>query len=194
MTESEVPMAILKVARLGHPVLRKTAKEVSKAEIKTAEFQTFLDDMVDTMREYEGIGLAAPQVHRSQRVSVIELPEEGSARYPNQPPTGLQFFINPKVTILTQDLGRYWEGCLSVPGMRGLVERPSKVKVDYLNREGKTAEFVADGFIAAVVQHEFDHLDGVLYVDRLVSSKNFAFDQEFERYWLPDAEDGELPE
>lgn len=187
-------MAILKVARLGHPVLRKVAADVSASEIKSQEFQQFLDDMVDTMREYEGIGLAAPQVHRSIRVSVIELPEEGSSRYPDKTPIGLQFFINPKLTVLSKEQGRYWEGCLSVPGMRGLVERPNKVKVEYVDRTGKKCEFVAEGFIATVVQHEFDHLDGILYVDKLVSTKNFSFDQEFERYWLPDAEDGEIPD
>jgi peptide deformylase len=188
-------MAILKVARMGHPVLRKKAKKVDVKEINSSEFQKFIDDMVDTMREYEGIGLAAPQVHESIRVSVIELPEDNK-RYPKDKygaaPQGLEVFINPTLEFLTKEVGAYWEGCLSVPGLRGLVARPNKVKVSYLDRKGNSREFIAEGFLATVLQHEFDHLDGVLYIDKLVDSTKFVFEQEFDKYWLPDAEDGVL--
>jgi peptide deformylase len=183
-------MAILKVARMGHPILRRAAQGVKEAEIKTPAFQQFIDDMIETMHEYEGVGLAAPQVHRSIRISIIEIPED-NPRYPKKAPVGLQVFINPELTPIGSETGSYWEGCLSVPGLRGLVERPSKVKVKYLDRQGKRHEITAEGFFATVLQHEFDHLDGLLYIDKLVDSKKLVFDQEFEKYWLPNAEDND---
>lgn len=180
-------MAILKVARMGHPILRRVAQSVSEKEIRSPLFQAFIDDMIETMHEYDGLGLAAPQVHKSQRVSVIEIsddPKFGSKKH-----AGLHVFINPQIEFLTKETNSYWEGCLSVPGLRGLVARPNKVKVTYLDRHGKKKEMQAEGFFATVLQHEFDHLDGKIYVDRLVDSTKFVFDQEFERYWLPAAED-----
>ncbi len=180
-------MAILKVARMGHPILRKVATKVSSSEISQPDFQRFLDDMVETMHEYSGVGLAAPQVHRSVRVCVIELPE-APKRYPGKKkPSGLHIFINPEITFLTKDTSTYWEGCLSVPGMRGLVSRPNKVLVKYLDRQGTPQEMEVDGFLATVLQHEFDHLDGKLYIDRLVDTTKLVFDEEYEKYWLPDA-------
>lgn len=176
-------MAILKVARLGHPILRQKAKPVDKAEILTPAFQGFIQDMTDTMKEYEGVGLAAPQVHRSQRVSVVQLPmgfeEEGVS---NASGSQLYVFINPELKALTKEKNAYWEGCLSVPGLRGLVARPNKVQVRYLNEKGEQKEITASGFLATVLQHEFDHLDGILYVDKLVDSTKLMFDQEFDRF------------
>lgn len=183
-------MAILKVARMGHPVLRKVAQEVELKEIKTREFQQFCDDMVETMREYNGVGLAAPQVHRSIRVAVIEFDDE-NPRYKDKGHSGLQVYINPVVTPLTKDTSANWEGCLSVPGMRALVKRPNKINVKYLDREGKPHEFVAEGFLAVVIQHEFDHLDGTLYIDR-AEPKSLTFDEEFDRYIAPEAEEDVL--
>ena len=183
-------MAILKIARLGHPILRKVAQPVKEKEIKKPEFQAFLEDMSETMHEYDGIGLAAPQVHRSSRISVVEIREE-NRRYPNKKLSGLHVFINPKVTVLSKEMGTYWEGCLSVPGMRGLVARPSKIRVEYLDRDARKHEVVAENFLATVLQHEFDHLDGKLYVDKLADPAKFAFDKEFEKYWLPNAEDAD---
>lgn len=185
-------MAILKVARMGHPVLRKVAEEVDPKQINTPEFQQFIDNMIETMHEYTGIGLAAPQVHRSIRVCIIDFQEDNPRYKGNKAPQGLQVFVNPKVTPLTKEVGTYWEGCLSVPGMRGLVSRPSKIKVEFLDREGKKGEFVAEGFLSTVVQHEFDHLDGKLYIDRLVDTTKLVFEEEFERYWLPNAEDADV--
>ena len=180
-------MAILKVARMGHPILRKVAKNVSSKEIRSDEFQRFIDDMVDTMHEYEGVGLAAPQVHRDIRVSVIEYGED-NPRYKTEGHSGLQVYINPKLEVLTDETMSNWEGCLSVPGLRGLVKRPNKVRVQYLDRNGKDREIVAEGFLAIVMQHEFDHLDGVLYVDK-VEPQQLVFEKEFERYILPKAEE-----
>jgi peptide deformylase len=183
-------MAILKVARMGHPVLRRAAQEVSEKEIKTPEFQQFIDDMIETMHEYDGLGLAAPQVHRPVRVSVVEI--QDNPRYPEKKIVGLHVLVNPHVTLLTKETNSYWEGCLSVPGLRGLVARPNKIKVKYLDRNGKPAEIIAENFLATVLQHEFDHLDGKLYVDRLVDTTKLVFEQEFEKYWLPNAEDTEV--
>ncbi|MBI3557971.1 MAG: peptide deformylase [Deltaproteobacteria bacterium] len=183
-------MAILKVARMGHPILRREAAPVTEKEIKSAELQQFIDDMIETMHEYDGLGLAAPQVHRPIRLSVVEV--QDNPRYPNKEHVGLHVFINPVLTILNKATNSYWEGCLSVPGLRGLVARPNKIKVKYLDRDGKAAEFIAENFLSTVLQHEFDHLDGKLYIDRLVDSTKLVFEQEFERYWLPNAEDTEL--
>lgn len=185
-------MAILKVARMGHPILRKVAEKVDPKRVNTPELQQFIDDMIETMHEYEGIGLAAPQVHHSVRVAIIDF-QDDNPRYKGQKaPSGLTVFINPVLTVIDKEVGTYWEGCLSVPGLRGLVSRPGKVKVEYLDRDGKKQEFNAEGFLATVVQHEFDHLDGKLYIDKLVDSTKLVFEQEFEKYWLPDAEDTEI--
>ncbi|MBI3543300.1 MAG: peptide deformylase [Deltaproteobacteria bacterium] len=177
-------MSILKVARMGHPVLRQVAVPVKEKEIKTPEFQQFIDDMIETMHEYEGVGLAAPQVHRSIRLAIIEI--QDNPRYKEEDPIGLQVFINPEVTVLSDKKSSYWEGCLSVPGLRGLVARPEKVKVKYLDRDGKAKELVGDGFLATVLQHEFDHLNGKLYIDSLVDTTKLVFEQEFDRYFTKD--------
>lgn len=174
-------MAVLKVARLGHPILRQKAKEVSVKTIKSKEFQQFIADMIETMHEYQGVGLAAPQVRQSIRVCVVEISEDNK-RYPQQKIAGLQVFINPKITYLTQETSQCWEGCLSVPGLRGLVARPNKIKVNYLDKNGKEREILAEGFLATVLQHEFDHLDGKLYIDRLIDSTKLVFEEEFDKY------------
>jgi len=172
-------MAILKVAQLGHPVLREVARPVDPAELATPEFQAFLDDLYDTMMEYDGVGLAAPQVHIPLRVAVLVVSEERGAEY----------FVNPVVTVLpTAGPRRTWEGCLSVEGMRGLVERPDHIRVDAIDREGNEFAIEVQGYGAIVVQHELDHLDGVLYVDRILP-RSLVFTTEYRR-WGPPAEFG----
>ena len=166
-------MAILRVAQMGHPVLRRVADPVDPAQIGTEAFQQFLDDMLDTLVEYDGAGLAAPQVHVSLRVALIELSEE----------RGPEFFINPVITPLTDDRVRTYEGCLSVEGMRGAVDRPSAVHVLALDRHGDPIELELHGFPAVVVQHECDHLDGVLFIDR-ADTTTLAFLREYRR-WGP---------
>jgi peptide deformylase len=177
-------MAILKVAQMGNPILRKVAEPVDPAMIANPEFQQFLDDLLDTMDEYEGAGLAAPQVHAPVRVAVITLDDE----------RGPEFFINPVVTPLTDELMRYYEGCLSVEGIRAAVDRPSKVRVEALDRDGSPKAYELEGFPAIVVQHEFDHLDGILYVDRC-DTTTMAFMREYRRFGPLDADaDGDLEE
>lgn len=162
---------ILKVAHIGHPVLREIAKPVPRERITSAEFQRFCDDLLETMYDQDGAGLAAPQVHVSERVVVFELDEED----------GPMFLINPVVTPITEERAAGYEGCLSVPNFRGRVERPRAVRVACLDRTGATLTFEAHGWAARVVQHECDHLDGVLYVDR-ADPRSLAMLPEYRRY------------
>lgn len=173
-------MAILKVARLGHPVLRQPCRELAPAEIVSEPIRRLVRDMHETMIEYSGVGIAAPQVHEPVRLALIEFDE--AERYEVATSEPLQIFFNPRVTVLDETLAGFWEGCLSVPGLRGWVERPSKVQVDYLDFEAKPRSLIAEGFLATVCQHEFDHLEGSLYVDRIADPTRFAFNEEFARY------------
>ncbi|HMI89870.1 MAG TPA: peptide deformylase [Polyangiales bacterium] len=176
-------MAIRKVARLGHPVLRQVARDLSRAEILSEETGRLVNDMVETMREYGGVGLAAPQVHESVRLAVIEVEALGE-RYKVDAAQPLIVFFNAKVSVLDPAPHGFWEGCLSVPGMRGFVERPRKIRVDYLDEKAQPQTIIAEDFVATVFQHELDHLDGVLYVDKLADTSRYAFIEEYQRYHL----------
>ena len=184
-------MAIRKIARMGNPVLRKTARPLTREEILSPKMQEFVQDMLDTMHEYGGIGLAAPQVHESIQLALIEFGEE-SGRYPGMGEQSLLVLFNPVVTVLDSQLQGFWEGCLSVPELRGLVGRPRKIKVDYLDEKAEPKTIEAEGFLATVFQHELDHLDGILYVDKLADPTKLAFTEEFKRYIAPLAQESEL--
>jgi peptide deformylase len=175
-------MAILRVARLGHPVLRRIAEPVSPEAIQAPETQRLIDDMLETMEEYDGAGLAAPQVHVSRRVVIYGVCS--NPRYPDADDVPLTVLINPTITPATRTIEEDWEGCLSVPEMRGKVPRPTRVTVDALDRHGKRLRFTADGFHARVVQHECDHLEGIVYLDRMRSFETLAFLPEFQKYVL----------
>jgi peptide deformylase len=175
-------MAILKVAQMGHPILRKVAKELSPSDIKSVAFQKLIEDMIETMHEYEGIGLAAPQVHQSVQLCLLEIEPE-NPRYGSKESMPLKVVINPKITPIGKDTEEMWEGCLSVHNMRGLVRRPARVKVQGLDEKAKKFEWELEGLAAVVIQHETDHLFGTLYVDRLVDTKKLAFLPEYEKYW-----------
>jgi peptide deformylase len=175
-------MAILKVARLGHPVLRKIAASVSRREIQTPSFQKFIDDMVETMKEYDGVGLAADQVHESKQIAVLEVAD--NRRYPGKPNVPLTVLINPTIAPLTEEMEEDWEGCLSIPEMRGRVPRYKSIRVQALDRNGKDLEFSADDFHARVIQHEWDHLNGKVYLDRMSDLSTLTFLNEFARYWI----------
>lgn len=164
-------MSILKVARMGHPVLRQVAAPVPEASIPTPLFQRFCDDLLETMIEQDGVGLAAPQVHESVRVVVFQLDEEA----------GPMFLVNPVLTPRGSEKSTSYEGCLSVPEMRGKVERWETIEVAAFDRTGEPLRFVAHGWAARVVQHECDHLDGVLYVDR-ADPRSLAFLPEYRRH------------
>lgn len=170
---------ILKVARLGHPVLRTPAKPIAPAQIATPEFQRLIDDMVETMHEYDGVGLAAPQVHVGLKLAVLEVPASGERSREAVP---LSVLINPKLTPLGKQRAAGWEGCLSIPELRGLVPRWKRLKLQALDRRGSPFAVEAAGFQARVIQHECDHLDGGVYLDRMDGLKSLCFLQEFERY------------
>jgi len=174
-------MAILKVARMGHPILRAKARPVERAEFKSAAFQKFVDDLFETMREYHGVGLAAPQVHEGLRVFVASIddpPEDEEA--PEPEPVAI---VNPEITVVGADVVEDWEGCLSIPDIRGRVRRAKEITVRAMDRHGHRLELHATGFPARVIQHETDHLDGVLFLDRMKSFETLTFLDEYSRYW-----------
>ena len=179
-------MAILKVARLGHPVLRKQAAAVPAREIRSAEIQRLIDDMVETMREYNGAGLAAPQVHTLKQICVIEVTE--NPRYPDAPSIPLTVLVNPVVTPLTEEMEDGWEGCLSVPDMRGVVPRYTAVRLQAWDRDGGRIDVVAKEFFARVIQHETDHLQGIVYVDRMRDLSTLTHLAEWNKHWLGNTE------
>jgi peptide deformylase len=170
-------MSILKVARLGNPVLRKKAAPVAPREIGTPEFQQLIDDLIATMREYDGVGLAAPQVHVSRQVVVFEVADATRGKIP------LTVLINPQVAAVSRELEEDWEGCLSVPDLRGRVPRHREVEVRGLDRKGKEIVIPARQFAARVIQHETDHLQGILFVDRMRTLASLTFLDEYGRYW-----------
>lgn len=175
-------MSILKVARLGHPVLRKVSAPLSTSEIQSPIFQRFIDDMIETMKEYDGVGLAADQVHESRQVAVLEVAD--NRRYPEKPNVPLTVLINPKISPLTEEMEEDWEGCLSVPDIRGKVPRYKSIRVQAWDRTGMELEFIAVDFHARVIQHEWDHLNGKVYLDRMRDFSTLTFLSEFTRYWL----------
>lgn len=172
---------ILKVARLGHPVLRRRAKPVPPALIARPEFQRFLDDLIDTMHEYDGVGIAAPQVHVSLQVAVIEV--EHNPRYPKAPRVPLTIVVNLRLTPASTRRVEDWEGCLSLPDLRGRVPRWQAVIVEGLDRRGRPLHVTARGFFARVLQHEWDHLQGHVYVDRMRGLSTLTHLAEYARFW-----------
>ena len=181
-------MAILKVARMGHPILRKKARKLEANEIGSELIQRLIRDMIETMHEYSGIGLAAPQVHESLQLAIIEI-EPDNPRYPDAEKKPLTVFINPKITVLDDARQGFWEGCLSVSDLRGFVERPRKVRVDYLDAGGKPQMIIGEDFLATVIQHELDHLDGRLYVDRITDTSKLSYIEEYQRYHIGSGEE-----
>jgi len=175
-------MSILKVTRLGHPVLRQVTQNVSPRELESPALQKLIDDMVETMKEYDGVGLAADQVHESKQIAVLEVAD--NPRYPQKPNVPLTVLINPKITPLSEEIEEDWEGCLSVPDLRGRVPRYKSIRVQAWDRSGNELDFVAEDFHARVIQHEFDHLHGKVYLDRMRDLSTLTFLQEFARYWL----------
>lgn len=175
-------MSILKVTRLGHPVLRKVTESVLLRELESPATQKFIDDMIETMKEYDGVGLAADQVYESKQIAVLEVAD--NPRYPNKSKVPLTILVNPRITPLSEEIEDDWEGCLSIPDLRGMVPRHKSIRVQALDRDGKEIEFIANDFHARVIQHEFDHLNGKVYLDRMRDFSTLSFLQEFTRYWL----------
>ena len=175
-------MAVLDVLKMGNPRLREVSMPVSKTELKTKAFQEFLDHLVDTQRAKNGAGIAAPQVDVLQRVFTMELTD--NKRYPNKKPFSLRIAINPEIEPLADTMVDSWEGCLSIPGIRGQLRRYKRIKLRALDRHANPFEEELDGFAAIVAQHELDHLNGILLIDRMEGMKTLSFQEEYEKYWL----------
>ena len=174
-------MAILKVARLGHPVLRQVAPTVKSESMQDPEIQRLIDDMIETMREYDGVGIAAPQVHVSKQIAVIEV--QANRRYPGEGPVPLTVLINPRILQASKKSLLDWEGCLSVNELRGKVPRAESLEVEAYNRQGEKVHLRAHGFFARVIQHECDHLMGKVFLDRMPTLATLTHLHEFVRYW-----------
>jgi peptide deformylase len=175
-------MSILKVTRLGHPVLRQITAAVALPDLQSPPRQKLIDDMIETMKEYDGVGLAADQVHESIQLAVLEVGE--NPRYPDKPKVPLTVLVNPQITSLSDEMEEDWEGCLSIPDLRGRVPRFKSIRVQALDRNGNALDFIANGFHARVIQHEFDHLNGKVYLDRMRDLSTLTFLQELARHWL----------
>ena len=174
-------MPVHTVIRMGHPTLRKIAEPFPVDEIGSQPFEVLVADMRETLHAYGGIGLAAPQINVSYQIVVIEI-ENTTTRYGEIELVPFSVFINPAISIIDETVSGYWEGCLSIPGMMGYVERPQHVRIDYLDEAGIPQCIEPSGFLATVFQHEMDHLQGKLYVDRLKDSSLFAFEDEYNAF------------
>jgi peptide deformylase len=178
-------MSILKVARMGHPVLRQTARSITPSDLQDPMMQRLINDMIDTMHEYNGVGLAAPQIHEDLRLFVAlfdEDPGRDSEAY---------VVVNPEIVPLSEEKAEGWEGCLSIPDIRGMVPRYTDILVRALDRTGKKVELTLKGFPARVAQHETDHLDGVLFFDRMTSMQSLTYLEEYSRYHAKGDSDGD---
>jgi peptide deformylase len=169
------------IVEIGHPVLRERARELTPAELRSDEVQRLIDDMIETMRAAEGAGLAANQVGETARVAVVEV-RPGNPRYPYKPPVPLTVIVNPVIEPLDDELEWINEGCLSVPNLRGEVPRHVNVRVRYLDRDGVEHDEIRRGLTAGTFQHELDHLDGVLFVDRVADPSTLSTWEQFERF------------
>ena len=173
-------MSILKVARMGHPVLRKRARSIDTSAFRDPLFQKLVDDMIDTMHEYHGVGLAGPQIHEGLRLFVALLDDEPG------PDSEAVVVVNPEITPVGGATEEGWEGCLSIPDIRGMVPRFTEIDVKAVDRNGKGVELRLKNFPARVAQHETDHLDGVLFFDRMTSMKSLTFLDEYSRFHAKD--------
>ena len=175
-------MSILKVARMGHPVLRERARPLDKADLRDPLVQKLIDDMIETMHEYSGVGLAAPQVHANMRLFVALLDDDPDSK------TAATVVINPEIMPRANTREEGWEGCLSIPDIRGMVPRFTDILVKALDRDGRGIELSLKNFPARVAQHETDHLDGVLFFDRMTSMESLTYLEEYSRYHAKDAD------
>jgi len=173
-------MAVLEIATAGDPVLRQVARELSLEELRSPEIQALIDDMIETMRAAGGAGLAANQVSRLERVAVIEV--DNNPRYPYKPPIPLTVIVNPVLEPVGEETVEINEGCLSVPGMRGVLPRFLTVQVSYLDRDGHPHTEIKRGLTAGTFQHEVDHLNGIMFMDRVVDPHSFMTWDAFTRF------------
>ncbi len=177
-------MAVCEIIRLGNPVLRQKAKPFTKEEILKRETKALIKDMDDTMAALGGIGIAAPQIGISKQAAIIEIKKD-NPRYKNLNVSGRYVIFNPIISIVDDQKTGFWEGCLSVPGIRGCVERASAIKVEYLDETANAQSLYLDDFRAVVFQHELDHLFGVVFLDRITDTTKIAFQEEFDQFISP---------
>ncbi|GAB4203471.1 MAG: peptide deformylase [Sandaracinaceae bacterium] len=173
-------MTLRKIAQIGHPVLRTRAREVGREELAQPETQRLIDDLVETMRDANGAGLAAIQVFEPLRIVVIEVGD--NPRYPYKPRIPLTILVNPVLDVIGGETFDNYEGCLSVPNLRGVVRRAAHVRVRGWDRHGNDLDFEARGISAGTYQHEVDHLDGILFVDRVTDPRTFSTWDNFDRH------------
>ena len=179
---------ILEISELGHPILRQRASEVDN--LRDKDVQNFIDDLIETCIDSNGVGIAAPQVYKSERIFIIS--SRPNARYPNAPELGPIALINPAITSFSEEKEKDWEGCLSIPGIRGLVPRHKTIKVKYQTRDGVLVENEFSDFIARIFQHELDHLNGIVFLDRMESSREIITEKEYHRLMTKEMEDRDL--
>lgn len=168
---------LLQVAQLGHPILR--TKAIPVKNIQEPKIQTLIDNLFATVIDVSGVGIAAPQVYESVRIFIVA--SHPNLRYPNAPYMKPTPMINPKIISHTNVVVKDWEGCLSIPGIRGLIPRYTKVTITYFDRKGVKHKKVFRDFIARIIQHETDHLDGILFLDRVESTKELISDKEYQK-------------
>ena len=172
-------MSIRKIAQLGHPILRTPARQLTKEELLSPRMQDFIDDLIETMRDADGAGLAAPQIYEPVQICALEV--GNNPRYPYKPKIPLTVLVNPVLTLLTAETFSNFEGCLSVPNLRGRVERCPQVRVQAWDRHANVLDFEARGVSAGTYQHEVDHLHATLFVDRVRDPRSLCTWQEFDR-------------
>ncbi|MEE9259084.1 MAG: peptide deformylase [Nitrospinaceae bacterium] len=177
-------MALLKIARLGNPILRQVSKPVDLVELKSpgSEVQTLIEDMIETMHHEGGVGLAAPQVSHSVQLVVLECAD--NERYPGNPLIPLMVLVNPVITHYSEEQVSRWESCLSLIDFRGLVPRSKEVTVEYFNRQGEKLCLEASEFLAVILQHEIDHLNGIIFIERMEDFTKLAYQEEYETHWM----------
>ncbi|MBL8677668.1 MAG: peptide deformylase [Myxococcales bacterium] len=175
-------MTIRKIATIGHPVLRERSRELTREELASADTQRFIDDLIETMRDANGAGLAAPQVYEPVRIVAVEVKK--NPRYPYKPDIPLTVLVNPVLEPLTEEKFDNYEGCLSVPNLRGVVARFTEVRLRAWDREGREVDQVVKGLSAGTFQHECDHLDGMIFVDRVADTRTLTTWGDFERYHM----------
>ncbi len=173
-------MAIREVLTVGHPLLRQRSREVSIDELASPEVQQVIDDLIDTMRDRNGAGIAAPQIGELLRITTIEVNQ--NPRYPYKPTIPLTIVVNPVITVLDDELVDINEGCLSVPNLRGTVARHVNIRVQWLDRNGHEHDEIKRGLTAGTFQHECDHLDGLLFLDRVTDTTTLTTWEQFERF------------
>jgi peptide deformylase len=181
-------MAVRPVIEIGNPLLRQVARDLTPEEIGSEWLRELVVDMVETMHAEDGIGLAASQIGELVQVAVVEFSDD-SERYPEMGGLPLTVFINPRITVLDETEQEHWEGCLSVPNLRGLVPRPRAVQIDFFDLLGEPMRIEADDFLATVLQHELDHLQGVLFVDRIRDMTKLATIEQYLQHWAEDDEE-----